>query len=95
MKPLREGNDSPPVVTYECCDYDFTTFGIVYNILTRSYVNEDDINASKDCIDFFGPFRRSDIIVDLSLERVTVTSSDECGNNGCSKRGSHYCAYRK
>lgn len=68
------------------------TFGVVYKILTRSYVSEDDINASKDCIDFFGPFRRSDILVDLSLERDTGLSSDECANNGCSNRAPLKCA---
>ena len=66
----KEGKEQPQVVTYQCKDFDFETFEVVYKILTRSYVGEDDINSSKDCLDFFGPFSRSDILVNLSVENM-------------------------
>jgi hypothetical protein len=64
----KEGKESPPVVAYECTDFDYETFGVVHKILTRSYVGEEDIIAAKSCLDFFGPFSRSDLLVSLSLE---------------------------
>jgi hypothetical protein len=63
-----EGKEIPPVVTYECRDFDFATFGVVEKVLNRSYVDENAIFAAKDCLDYFGPFNRSDMLVDLSLE---------------------------
>jgi hypothetical protein len=73
----REGKDMPPVVTYECRDYDFDKFGVVYKVLTRSYVKEEAIYAAKDCLDYFGPFNYSNILVDLSLEAQSKSSSDD------------------
>jgi hypothetical protein len=63
-----EGKDEPPVVTYECCDYDFETFGVVEKVLNRSYVDEQLIHGAKDCLDFFGPFKAENILVNLALE---------------------------
>lgn len=73
----REGRDMPTVVTYECRDFDFDTFGVVYKVLTRSYVKEEAIYAAKDCLDYFGPFNYSNILVDLSLEAQSKSSSDD------------------
>ena len=63
-----QGKEIPPVVTYECRDFDFDAFGVVEKVLNRSYVDENAIFAAKDCLDYFGPFNRSDMLVDLSLE---------------------------
>lgn len=63
-----EGKEIPTVVVYECHDSDFDTFGVVEKVLNRSYVDENAIFAAKDCLDYFGPFNRSDMLVDLSLE---------------------------
>lgn len=62
----QEEKDTPPVVTYECRDFDFHTFGVVEKILNRSYVEEKEINSAKACLDFFGPFKAENILVDLS-----------------------------
>ena len=64
----QAGKDEPPVVTYECRDFDFDTFDVVNRILNRSYVEEAAILAAKDCLDFFGPFKYENMLVDLSLE---------------------------
>ena len=63
----QEGKDKPRVVT-ECLDFDFDKFGVVEKILNRSYVDEKSILAAKECLDYFGPFRYENILVDLSLE---------------------------
>ena len=64
----QEGKDQPRVVTYECLDFDFDTFGVVEKVLNRSYVDEKSILAAKECLDYFGPFRYENMLVDLSLE---------------------------
>ena len=64
----QEGKDEPAIVTYVCQDYDYDTFGIVEKILNRSYVDENSILAARDCLDFFGPFKYENMLVDLSLE---------------------------
>jgi hypothetical protein len=57
---------------------DFQTFGgAVYKILTRSYLGEDAINSSKECIDYFGSFSPSNILVNLSLEPSSGLSEEK------------------
>ena len=75
-----EGKEIPPVVTYECRDFDFATFGVVEKVLNRSYVDENAIFAAKDCLDYFGPFNRSDMLVDLSLESKAKAPDDVHAN---------------
>ncbi len=79
----HEGKEIPPVVTYECRDFDFDTFGVVEKVLNRSYVDENAIFAAKDCLDYFGPFNRSDMLVDLSLESSKTNTPDKiCASCG-------------
>jgi len=44
----QQGKDDPPVVTYECRDFDFDTFGVVEKILNRCYVEEGAIYDAKE-----------------------------------------------
>ena len=57
--------ESPPVVTYQCTNFDYVAFGVVYNVLNRPYVSEDDIIDHQECLDFFGPFAPQNLLVDL------------------------------
>lgn len=69
----QEGKDEPPVVTYECRDFDFDAFEVVYKILNRSYVSEQAIYDNSDALDYFGPFDRRNIHVNLTLENADAT----------------------
>lgn len=64
----QAGKDEPSVVTYECQDFDYDMFGVVEKILNHSYIGEDAIIAAKQCLDYFGPFKYENMLVDLSLE---------------------------
>jgi len=65
----QEGQDSPTVVSYTCSDFSFEEFGTVAKILQRAYVHEDEIRSRADCIEFFGPFRAENLLVNFALER--------------------------
>ena len=43
----QEGNDPPPVIQYECRDFDYETFGTVEKIFNRSYIDELEIEKAK------------------------------------------------
>ena len=75
-----EGKDEPPVITYECRDYDFESFGVVEKVLNRSYVDEQLIHDAKDCLDFFGPFKAENILVNLALESNAETKKSATGS---------------
>ena len=64
----QAGKDKPSVVTYECQDFDYDMFGVVEKVLNHSYIGEDAIIAAKQCLDYFGPFKYENMLVDLSLE---------------------------
>jgi len=64
----QAGKDEPSVVTYECQDFDYDMFGVVEKILNHSYIGEDAIIAAKQCLDYFGPFKYENMLVDLSLD---------------------------
>ncbi|KAL9185543.1 hypothetical protein ACHAXT_003320 [Thalassiosira profunda] len=73
----QEGKDEPPVVTYECRDYDFDTFGVVERVMNRAYVNEDAICKAKEALDYYGPFKREDLLVSLALEKSEAKEDEE------------------
>jgi hypothetical protein len=63
-----EGKEPPQVVPFVCKDFTFEQFGVVARILNRCYVDEASITKSKTCLDYFGPFNVSNVLVDLALE---------------------------
>ena len=67
-KAEQEGKEEAPVITYECRDFDYDTFGVVERVLNRSYVSEKAIHDASACLDFFGPFKYENIFVSLALE---------------------------
>ena len=67
-KAEQERKEEAPVITYECRDFDYDTFGVVERVLNRSYVSEQAIHDASACLDFFGPFKYENIFVNLALE---------------------------
>ena len=63
-----DGNDPPQVVPFVCHDYTYEQFGVVVKVLSRCYVDEDSIKNAQDCLNYFGPFRLENLLVDLALE---------------------------
>ncbi|KAL3909167.1 MAG: hypothetical protein SGARI_002736, partial [Bacillariaceae sp.] len=61
-------SDGPTVVEYECVRFSFEEFGTVAKILLRSYVQESDIKAHAECLDYFGPFKLNNLFVSMALE---------------------------
>ncbi len=69
----------PPLVLYECKDFDFETFGVLVKIFNSVYVEEEELAKAMDCLDYFGPFSTECILVNLSLnpiERKVGSSTD-------------------
>ena len=60
--------EEPKVVTYECTQFSFEEFGTVTKIFLRYYVDEVSIRKHSACIDFFGPFSRGNLLVNLAQE---------------------------
>ena len=87
----QEEKDIPPVVTYECRDFDYDTFGVVEKILNRSYVEEKEINNAKACLDFFGPFKAENILVDLSTRICAACGKTDGQVKQCACGLVRYC----
>ena len=87
----QEETDLPPVVTYECRDFDFDTFGVVDKILNRSYVEEKEIHDAKACLDFFGPFKAENILVDLSTRICAACGKTDGKVKQCACGLVRYC----
>ncbi|KAL3937273.1 MAG: hypothetical protein SGARI_002183, partial [Bacillariaceae sp.] len=73
----EEGNVVPKVVPYECRDFSHEEFGVVAKMLHHSYVNEQMVEQAKACLDFYGPFRTEDILLQLSLEQTKEGGQDD------------------
>ena len=87
----QEEKDAPPVVIYECRDFDHSSFGVVEKILNRSYVEEKEINDNKACLDFFGPFQAENILVDLSTRVCAACGKTDGKVTPCSCGLVRYC----
>ena len=61
-------SSKPPVIHYECKDFDFETFGVIVKIFNNTYVEEEDLVMARDCMDYFGPISTENILVNLSLD---------------------------
>lgn len=68
QKHEQQGQDPPTIVPYACADFSFDEFGTVAKILLRSYIHENEVRQHADCIEFFGPFRAENLLVNLALE---------------------------
>ena len=66
-----EGKEPPLIVPFVCRDFSFEQFGVVARVLNRCYVDEASISHDKACLDFFGPFKVENLLVDLALEPNT------------------------
>jgi len=66
-KAADQDLDAPRVITYECHDFCYDAFGVVYNIMNKAYINEFSIESYQTCLDYFGPFNTQDILVDLAV----------------------------
>lgn len=60
-------SSKPPVIHYECKDFDFETFGVIVKIFNNAYVEEEDLVMARNCMDYFGPISTENILVNLSL----------------------------
>ena len=71
------GGSPPPVVEYKCNDFTYEQFGTAFRIMSRAHVSAEEIDQNQALIDYFGPFPREHILVDMANEDAdSVSSSD-------------------
>ena len=63
------GEPAPSVVRYVCPpEISHAAFGTVFKMLRRMHVTADEILKHEQAIEFFGPFQRASLLVDLAVE---------------------------
>ena len=63
------GEPAPSVVRYVCPpEISHAAFGTVFKMLRRMHVTADEILQHEQAIDFFGPFERASLLVDLAVQ---------------------------
>jgi len=64
----QRGEELPSVVHYKCPpDITFEEFGTVYRVLRRMHVESDSVMAHSAALQYFGPFDRSEMLVDYAI----------------------------
>jgi hypothetical protein len=70
------GEDSSKVVTYECSDCDYETFGVVFKALMGIVLTSDQLVANSELLDFFG-FAADEILVHITNADNAAGSNDK------------------
>ena len=63
---LSSVSSLPEVVKYDCTDASYEQFGTIFRVMTRHHVTEQEIANNQGLLDYYGPFAREQLLIDLA-----------------------------